>query len=272
MTGLLEKASNYIPKAKAPVLVQFENAHQVREDLSEIPGSDVMELPRSSLTTLLVDGTVIAGKSHLAHKPIKTGTAGLDALRPIAQDQLTLIAGTPGSGKTLLAIQFLLEGLQKGEHCTYITFEERKEHFYKYLAQFGWNLQEFENKGLFAFLRYPPESIKQFVEDAPKLGEHVKRVVIDSLTAFAILCPDELTMRESVTAVLEAARNWKSTTLVTANLATATGRGLALNADSTVILTSTRTKNVRHRTALVNNQPYGIKIDKDGLTIEPPLS
>jgi KaiC/GvpD/RAD55 family RecA-like ATPase len=269
---LLERASNIQPKKQSSVLMTFENAHQVREELSELPGATIMDVPRSSLTTLLQDGTVIAGKSNLAHQPITTGTAGLDALRPIAKNSVTLIAGTPGSGKTLLAIQFLLEGLQKKEHCTYITFEERKESFYKYLLQFGWDMAAFEQQGLFTFLRYPPESVKQFVEDAPKLGQHVKRVVIDSLTAFAVLQPDELTMRESVTSVLDAVKKWQSTTIITANLATAPGRGLALSADSTLILTSARTKNVRHRTALINNQPYGIKIDKDGLTIEPPLS
>lgn len=52
-----------------------------------------------------------------------TGIGGLDAVvrGGLAREHLYLVEGTPGSGKTTLALQFLLEGVRSGERCLYIT-------------------------------------------------------------------------------------------------------------------------------------------------------
>jgi len=57
---------------------------------------------------------------------VRTGIPGLDAilLRGLVRDHFYLVEGTPGSGKTTLALQFLLEGLRSGERCLYITLSE----------------------------------------------------------------------------------------------------------------------------------------------------
>src|SRR3954452_7766927 len=55
--------------------------------------------------------------------PVSTGVAGLDDLLAggYPSNRVHLVEGKPGSGKTTLGPQFLLEGLSKGEHGLYIT-------------------------------------------------------------------------------------------------------------------------------------------------------
>ena len=59
----------------------------------------------------------------------KTGVPGLDDILNdgLIPNRLYLVDGDPGSGKTTLSLQFLLEGLKDGEQCLYITLSETKE-------------------------------------------------------------------------------------------------------------------------------------------------
>lgn len=60
---------------------------------------------------------------------IKTGITGLDEIigGGLPAHRLYLVQGEPGTGKTTLALQFLLEGVKKGEKSLYITFSETKD-------------------------------------------------------------------------------------------------------------------------------------------------
>ena len=55
-----------------------------------------------------------------------SGIAGFDSVvhGGLAREHMYLVEGTPGSGKTTLALQFLLEGVRSGERCLYITLSE----------------------------------------------------------------------------------------------------------------------------------------------------
>jgi circadian clock protein KaiC len=59
---------------------------------------------------------------------ISTGIAGLNDILcgGLDPDRLYLVEGTPGTGKTTLALQYLLEGSKKGEKGLYVTLSERK--------------------------------------------------------------------------------------------------------------------------------------------------
>src|SRR3712207_9470014 len=60
--------------------------------------------------------------------PIATGVPGLDDILAggYAANRAHLVEGRPGSGKTTLGLQFLLDGLRQGERCLYITLSESK--------------------------------------------------------------------------------------------------------------------------------------------------
>src|SRR5436190_14706120 len=52
-----------------------------------------------------------------------------------------LVQGDPGSGKTTLAMQFLLEGVRRGEKAFYVTLSETKEELLKVARSHGWSLK-----------------------------------------------------------------------------------------------------------------------------------
>jgi circadian clock protein KaiC len=65
------------------------------------------------------------------------------------EGRTTLIAGGPGAGKTLVALQFLFHGATNGTPGIFISFEENEETVYENAATLGWDLQALKDDGLF---------------------------------------------------------------------------------------------------------------------------
>src|SRR5579872_309097 len=76
----------------------------------------------------------------------KTGVEGLDEVLDggLIPERLYLIDGNPGSGKTTLALQFLLEGRRLGEKCLYVTLSETAEELSQGAASHGWSIDGIE--------------------------------------------------------------------------------------------------------------------------------
>jgi circadian clock protein KaiC len=72
-----------------------------------------------------------------------TGVAGLDDILGggLAPNRLYLVEGMPGSGKTTLAFQFLLEGARLGESVLYVTLSETKEEITSVADAHGWAIE-----------------------------------------------------------------------------------------------------------------------------------
>jgi circadian clock protein KaiC len=79
-------------------------------------------------------------------KRISTGLPGLDQILDggLPANRMYLVQGQPGTGKTTLALQFLLAGAAQGERCLYITFSETKEELYAVAESHGWSLSKVE--------------------------------------------------------------------------------------------------------------------------------
>src|SRR6478672_6758557 len=73
---------------------------------------------------------------------VLTGILGIDDILAggLLRDRLYLVEGTPGTGKTTLALQFLLEGRRLGEHGMYVTLSETNEELNHVAASHGWSL------------------------------------------------------------------------------------------------------------------------------------
>ena len=65
------------------------------------------------------------------------------------KNSTNLIVGGSGNGKSIFAIQFLIEGLKLGESVLYIAFEEKKKDFYTNMLGLGWDLEKYEKSGKF---------------------------------------------------------------------------------------------------------------------------
>lgn len=154
---------------------------------------------------------------------ISTGISTLDRLTQggFERNSTNIVVGMSGSGKSIFAIQFLIEGLKKGEKCLYVTFEEKKEQVYEHMKQFGWDLSDYEKKGKFIFLEYSPGKVKTMLEEGGGaiesilLTQKVTRMVIDSITSFELLFDNELEKREAALALFNMISNWDCTSLLT---------------------------------------------------------
>ena len=86
----------------------------------------------------------------------RTGVTGLDDILAggLARDRVYLLEGSPGTGKTTAALQFLIAGAANGEKCLYITLSETDEELRASSASHGWDLA-----GVEVFELVPPESL-----------------------------------------------------------------------------------------------------------------
>ena len=218
-----------------------------------------------------------------------TGVHGLDKLVQggFKERSINLVTGGPGSGKTIFAFMFLIEGFRKGEKGVYVTFEEKKEKLYEDMLSFGWDLAKYEEEGKFAYLEYTPEQVKKvLVEGGGTMDSLVnkmkaKRIVLDSVTSFTLLYKEELAKQEAALALFELIDRWGCTTLLTSQDTSLSGveisTALEFEVDSIVILYHKKKKGVRvrgleilkMRGTKIPDETYGLKIDKNGLTILP---
>jgi circadian clock protein KaiC len=148
---------------------------------------------------------------------ISTGSAGLDDILGGGLDtnRLYLYEGRPGTGKTTIALQFLLEGVRQGERVLYITLSETQRELRLVAKRHGWSLQ-----GLDVFELVPPETtldpereLTVFHPAEMELSETTKlifdrveqinptRVVLDSLSELRLLAQSPLRYRRQVLAL-----------------------------------------------------------------------
>lgn len=174
------------------------------------------------------------------------------------KNSINLMVGGTGSGKTIFATQFLMEGIKRGENCLYITFEEKKEGFYDNMKEFGWDLKKFETDGNFTFLEYTPEKVKTMLEEGGGVVESIilrkkiSRVVMDSITSFELLFDGDVAKREAALALFDMLREWNCTSLLTYEGSPTTkkkvsSRTLEFESDSITLMYFVRTGKKRER-------------------------
>ncbi|MCX8154023.1 MAG: hypothetical protein N3E52_06290 [Candidatus Bathyarchaeota archaeon] len=104
---------------------------------------------------------------------------------------LIVLAGSPGTGKTIFSAQFLYRGcVVHGEKGVYASFAESKNAFYENMAEFGFDFEKLEAAGKFRFLELStvkekalPTVIELILKEVTEIG--AKRLVIDSFSALA---------------------------------------------------------------------------------------
>jgi len=195
-------------------------------------------------------------KMRTEHVP--TGISGLDEILGggYPRGRVILVTGGPGSGKTLMGMQFLIDGIERfDERGVFVSLEESKYHLANEMMNFGWDLDKYEKKNLLAVVDASP--LRQISkEEDPKFpnGEqrdiHIRgpefsiqalgtvirsyvrvtratRIVIDPLTSLSIQFPDKNQRRIAIIDMLDALVSMGTTSLVTSELGSQIGDGFS---------------------------------------------
>ncbi|MFH1470500.1 MAG: ATPase domain-containing protein [Candidatus Micrarchaeota archaeon] len=157
---------------------------------------------------------------------VKTGVPGLDKMLRggFPQGSVILVAGESGTGKTTLGLQFLYSGAtQYREAGMLISFEQTKDSIAKEMGSFGWNLDSAEREKKIVVLEYPPQEVGHFMAQEVIIHDAIeeygiKRVVIDSITTFALLYETEHKKREEVQKLVGKLKRWGCTVLLTSEV------------------------------------------------------
>ena len=151
----------------------------------------------------------------------------------LPEGRLTLLAGTAGSGKTIFATQFLVEGIRHGENVVFVTFEEPTEDLRRNMLGFGWDIAAWEREGHWTFV----DGSQVGGDDGSVVGGYdlggllarielaitkmkAKRVVLDSFSAVLNQFPDLGTIRSELFRIASRLKSLGTTAIVTAERAT----------------------------------------------------
>ena len=121
---------------------------------------------------------------------VMTGVPGLDTVLKggINPNSSVLISGGPGTGKTIFAMQFLLEGAKKREAGLMMLYGTSKEELLQYASSLGLGLEPYVKSGLISIIE-GQISTRRFMSLSVPLDiirtKKIKRIVIDSLTMFS---------------------------------------------------------------------------------------
>lgn len=163
---------------------------------------------------------------------IKTGIPGLDKLAEggLIKGSVSLVSGTTGTGKTIFCSQFLKHGLENGENCLFITFEESVKDIINDAASFGWNLEKYVKGGSLIFEYIDPleaksriGSIEELVKTMVK-EKKIKRIVIDSISILGLYLADHYEFRKDLHSMINALKGTGATTMMTAEVVNGTTR------------------------------------------------
>lgn len=153
---------------------------------------------------------------------VKVGIVGLDDMLGggLIAGSICSLIGTYGTGKTTFSLEFVWDGLKKGESIIYISLEEREERILLYMRQKGWDVEPFLNKTLFVIKLDPTDfnlANNRIKNELPKLIEKVKasRVVIDPISLFEDLFTSDSERRQEMFRFIEGLRDKQCTIMMT---------------------------------------------------------
>src|SRR5262245_22663012 len=227
-----------------------------------------------------------------------TGIQGLDEITfgGLPKGRPTLVCGSAGCGKTLLSMEFLVQGAIKfNEPGVFIAFEETEEDLRKNVASLGYDLTELtdRNKLVVEYVHIEASEIEETAEyDLEglfvRLGYAIdsigaKRVVLDTIEAIFASLPNPSILRAELRRLFRWVKDEGVTAVITAERGhgTLTRQGLEECVYDCVILLDHRTREqistrrlqiVKYRGSTHGTNEYPFLIDEDGISVLPITS
>lgn len=163
---------------------------------------------------------------------LETGIPGFDSIADggLPRARMTLVSGSAGSGKTILAAQFLATGIaEHGQSGVFVTFEETPAEVRKNLISLGWPIQEWEENAQWAFVDVSPQpgdetiivgdydlgALLARIENAiQKVG--AQRLAMDTISAIFAQFDDTRIIRRELHRIASALKQLGITAIMTA--------------------------------------------------------
>ena len=158
----------------------------------------------------------------MSQERVNVGIAGLDDMLGggLLPKSICAIIGTYGTGKTTFSLEFVWDGLKKGEHVIYISLEEREDRIIGYMKMKGWDVTPYLNKALYVIKLDPTDfnlANNRIKNELPTLisEKNASRVVIDPISLFEDLFPTDTERRQEMFRLIEDLRDKSCTIMMT---------------------------------------------------------
>lgn len=190
--------------------------------------------------------SVIASRQDVEDRRVSTGVAELDEMigGGLPAGSATLVAGPSGAGKTVMGLQFVADGLARGEHCIYVALQESKTQLLHKARAFGWDLAGAVDEGRLIIESLQPVDLNLDVvaaEIRAAVKGTARRVVLDSLAELHNAAQNER-FADYVWSLIESFRSVGATTMVTSETEAFFGpsfelaRGISFVVDNVVLM------------------------------------
>lgn len=161
---------------------------------------------------------------------ISTGIDGLDEMLygGINKGNVVGLVGPPGSGKTLMSLQFLYQSLNDGNNCLYISASHSEREILLQSKRYGWDIAPYiESKQLMLVCLKPVQLslrgeefhlVSKHTDELPRIVDEFKRevVIIDPITDFLMLCKTDIESRSRLLGLCNMIKDNNSTAFITA--------------------------------------------------------
>ncbi len=178
---------------------------------------------------------------------LSSGIEGLDNMMgggiPFATT--TLVSGGPGTGKTVIALNFAHTGLLAGESAIYVSFEENPAQLLRNASNLGLNLQPFIDTGIMTILFMSPIelNIDEHVYDIQQLVKKIgaTRVIIDSISSFEVGMIDKIKYTDYIWSLCDYLKTQGTSILLThesssSQMAGLTKHGISYISDNLILI------------------------------------
>jgi circadian clock protein KaiC len=188
---------------------------------------------------------------------VETGIPGLDSMFQggLLRYNSLLVAGTPGTGKKIFGLQFLLHGLENNEPGIVVSFEDTPHQMLLDAKHMGWDLKRYIDDELLHFICSNPSEIYP-AEHAARIREaietkNIKRVFFDGTNHLELSIPDKLELRGYLHSMTSYLKSHNITSLFTTDTTPAECPGnekldAASIMDSVLILHNSRARDRRY--------------------------
>jgi len=193
------------------------------------------------LFSRLVDVLVYVDMSERMPR-IKTGIEGLDILTGggLPAGRTYLVAGESGTGKTIMSLQYIYNGVEYGDSGVYVTIDESPSHILEDAYSIGWDLEKLIDENKLLMVEFTPLFSDTMKIDADKVLDELrglisqvdaKRLVIDPIAPLVLrgtemmdMMAAQMVVRNYIRRLIMGLDEFNVTTLATSEIPTGTNR------------------------------------------------